>query len=134
MPFPARMGAGLLAAFGLLGLALACVGLYGVVAYAVARRRREVGIRRAIGAGGADVLRLVVGEGMALVGVGLALGIALALAATRLLQSLLYGVSATDPLTFATVPLLLAAVALAANLLPARRATRVAPVEALRSE
>ncbi len=134
MLFPARMAAVLLSAFGVLGLILASVGLYGVVAYAVARRTREVGIRMAIGAGPRDVLRLVVGEGMGLVGVGLAAGIALALAGSRVLGSLLYGISQVDPVTFVTVPLLLLTVALVANLLPARRATAIAPVVALRQE
>ncbi len=134
MLFPARMAAVLLASFGLLGLVLASVGLYGVVAYAVARRTREVGIRMAIGAGARDVLRLVVGEGMALVAVGLGLGVTLALAGTQALESLLYGVSSVDPWTFVAVPVLLSAVALAANLLPARRATAIAPVVALRQE
>jgi putative ABC transport system permease protein len=134
MLFPARMGAVLLAAFGVLGLVLASVGLYGVVAYSVSRRTREVGIRRAVGAGDGAVVRLVVGEGMVLVGVGVAVGLGLALAAGRFLGSLLYGIGAADPVTFVAVPLLLGAVALAANLIPARRALRVDPMEALRYE
>ncbi|MCP3962604.1 MAG: ABC transporter permease [bacterium] len=132
--FPARMGAALLAAFGVLGLVLASVGLYGVVAYSVSRRTREVGIRMAIGARRADVLSLVTREGMVLVAVGLALGIGAALFAARALGSLLYGITPHDPLTFATVATILATVALAANLLPARRATQVDPMEALRYE
>ncbi len=134
MLFPARMAAALLAAFGGLGLVLASVGLYGVVAYSVSRRTREVGIRMAIGAGRVDVLRLVVREGMVLVAVGLTLGLAAALAGGQLLGGLLYGIEPHDPLTFLAVAAVLAAVALAANLLPARRATRVDPMVALRYE
>lgn len=134
MLFLPRMGAGLLAAMGLLGLLLASVGLYGVVAYAVSKRTREVGIRMALGAGGGDVLRLVVREGMALVAVGIALGIAAALAGSRVLGSLLYGIGTSDPVTYVTIPLLLAGVAFLANLLPALRATRVDPIRALRYE
>ncbi len=134
MLFPARMAAALLAAFGGLGLVLASVGLYGVVAYSVSRRTREVGIRMAIGAGRGDVLRLVVREGMVLVAVGLVLGLAAALAGGQLLGGLLYGIEPHDPLTFLAVAAVLAAVALAANLLPARRATRVDPMVALRYE
>lgn len=134
MLFPARLGAWLLAAFGALGLVLASVGLYGVVAYAVSQRTREVGIRRAIGAQNGDVLRLIVREGMALVAVGSAVGLAVALVAARGLGSLLYGVHPADPVTFVAVPLLLAGVALLANLLPARRATAIDPMEALRRE
>ena len=132
--FPARMGAALLAAFGVLGLLLASVGLYGVVAYSVSQRTREVGIRMAIGASRRDVLSLVTREGMALVAVGLMLGITTALFAARGLGSLLYGIAPNDPLTFIAVALVLAAVALAANLLPARRATRIDPMVALRYE
>ncbi|MCH9647122.1 MAG: ABC transporter permease [Deltaproteobacteria bacterium] len=134
MLFPARVGAVLLAAFGLLGLVLASVGLYGVVAYSVARRTREVGIRMAIGAHRRDVLRLVVREGMTLVVFGLALGLALAVAAGRLLGRWLYGIEPTDLLTFTAVPLLLLGVALVANLVPARRATRIDPMVALRHD
>jgi predicted permease len=134
MLFPARLGATLLLAFGVLGLVLAAVGLYGVVAYAVSKRTREVGVRMAVGAGRGDVIRLVVREGMTLVAVGLAAGLAAALFGSRALKSLLYGVTATDPWTFAGVAALLAAVALAANLVPARRATRIDPVAALRCE
>ncbi len=134
MLFPARLGAGLLTAFGLLGLVLAAAGLYGVVADSVARRTREVGIRVALGAEQSAILRLVMREGMVLVGIGLALGITLTAFGARLLVSLLYGVAPTDPVTFLGVPALLVSVALLANLLPARRALAVTPVEALRHE
>jgi predicted permease len=132
MLFPARMGAALLAAFGGLGLLLASIGLYGVVASSVARRTREVGIRMALGARREDVLGLVVREGMVLTGFGLLVGLALAFAASRLLSSLLYGITPADPVTYAAVALVLALVAFLANLLPARRATEVDPVVALR--
>ena len=134
MLFPARMGAILLAAFGVLGLVLASVGLYGVVAVTVAKRTREVGIRMAIGATGSDVVRLVVKEGLALVAVGIVLGSALALAGTQALATFLYGISPTDPLTFGAVALVLIVVAAVANLVPAGRATRIDPVVALRYE
>jgi len=134
MFFLPRMGAGLLAGMGLLGLLLASVGLYGVVAYAVARRTREVGLRMALGASRGQVLRMVIREGMILVAMGTALGIGLALAATRALEGLLYGVTASDPATFVTVPVFLLGVSLLANFLPARRATGIDPIQALRYE
>ena len=124
----------LLAAFGLLGLILASVGLYGVVAYSVSKRTREVGVRMALGADAWHVLKLVVREGMVLVAIGMGLGIACALAAGGLLKSVLYGIGAIDPVAFLGVPLLLAAVALLANVIPARRAARVDPMVALRYE
>jgi macrolide transport system ATP-binding/permease protein len=132
MLFLARMGAALLAAFGGLGLILASMGLYGVVAASVARRTREIGIRMAIGARRGDVLRLVVKEGMALTGTGLAIGLGLSLLASQVLRGLLYGIAPSDPLTFFGVALVLATVALCANLVPARRATEVDPLVALR--
>lgn len=134
MLFAPRMGAALLAAMGLLGLVLASVGLYGVISYSVARRGREIGVRMAIGAARGDVLRMVVGEGMTLVAIGVALGVGLALIATRALRGLLYGVAAGDPLTCLAVPLFLVAVAVLANLLPARRAAGIDPIRALRYE
>ena len=134
MLFPARMGAALLAAFGLLGLLLACLGLYGVVAYSVSRRTREVGVRLAIGAGQGDVLLMVIREGMALVGLGMAFGVLAAFGAGRLVSNWLYGVEAYDPITFLAVPAVLGVVALLANLVPARRATRIDPMAALRYE
>jgi predicted permease len=120
--------------FGLLALTLALVGLYGTLAYAVTRKTHEIGIRMAIGAAPGDVWRMVVWQGLRLAGVGVAIGLVAALGLTRLAHSLMFGVSATDPITFAAIALLLPAVAAAACYIPARRAMRVAPVQALRHE
>ncbi len=120
--------------FALLALNLALVGIYGVLAFSVAQRTREIGIRMAIGAQRGDILRLVMGQGLQLVVSGVALGLLGALALTRTMQSLLFGVSAIDPATFAATAVLLMAVALAACLVPARRATLVNPIQALRAE
>lgn len=113
---------------------LAALGLYGVVAYSVAQRTREFGIRGALGADRGRLVRQVLGEGMALSGAGAAIGMVLAVAATRVLASFLFGVSPIDPAAFAAVLLLLAVITLGASYLPARRATRVDPMEALRHE
>jgi macrolide transport system ATP-binding/permease protein len=132
--WPMQMGAQLVGAFGLLGLLLASVGLYGVMSYAVAARTREIGVRMALGAERRDVLRLIVGQGLVLTLFGTGVGLALAFAMTRVLQKFLFGVGATDPLTFFGVALLLTLVALLACWLPARRATRVDPLIALRHD
>ena len=129
-----RLIARLSSLFGLLALLLACIGLYGMLSYEMARRRREIGIRMALGAERRDVLQMVVGQGLKLALIGVAIGIAGALALTRFLASLLYGVTPTDPLTFIAVSIILTAVALLACYLPARRAAKVDPMVALRYE
>jgi len=131
---PARLGAMLLGIFGLLGLGLAAVGVFSVVAYSVSQRTREIGIRMALGAQPGSVTRLVLKEGMIPVTIGIILGLGVGIALAQLVASLLYGVSATDPITFAGVIGLLAAVAFLACYVPARRATKVDPLATLRCE
>lgn len=132
--FPSRVAAWTLGGFGVLALLLAGIGIYGVVSYSVAQRTREIGVRMALGAKERDVLGLVLGEGLFVIAVGIFLGLLLAFAATRVIAGFLYGVAATDPLTFAGVPLLLGLVALVASYVPAHRATKVDPLVALRAE
>ena len=129
-----RFNMTLLMTFAGLALALAAVGVYGVMNYSVMLRRRELGIRIALGARGPDVLRLVLGQGLALTLIGVGVGMAGAYALTRLMESLLYGVTATDFLTYGSVSGVLILVGLLASFVPARRATKVDPMIALRSE
>ncbi len=124
----------LLGAFAALALLLAAIGIYAVLAYSVARRTHEIGVRMALGARRGDVLRLVLGQGLRVTAIGIVLGVAGALVLTRFLQSLLYEVQPTDPPTFVGVLLLLVTVSVAASYLPARRAMRVDPMVALRYE
>jgi ABC-type antimicrobial peptide transport system permease subunit len=118
----------------IVALVLGAVGIYGVISYSVAQRTREIGVRMALGAARSDVNRLVLGEGVPLIAAGVAVGLLAAFGLTRLMSSLLFGVSPVDPMTFASVSLALGAVALVASYLPARRASSLDPTEALRWE
>ena len=129
-----RFNSLVLGVFAGLALLLAAIGIYGVMSYAVSLRISEIGIRLALGADERKILRLIVGNGVTLAAAGLVSGIVLSLALTRTLTSLLFGTTPTDPLTFAVVVAALAAVAVLASYLPARRASRITPVEALRSQ
>jgi putative ABC transport system permease protein len=124
----------MLGAFAVFALILAAVGVYGVMSYLVTQGTHDIGVRMALGAQRSSILRMVVGHGLELTLAGIAAGLVGAAVLTRIMASLLFGVSATDLVTFSTVPLILAVIAVMASYLPARRATRVAPVIALREE
>jgi predicted permease len=131
---PRRLSMILLAGFAVLALAMSCVGIFGVTSYLISERTREIGVRMALGARRSDVLRLVVGQGARMVFLGVLVGVAASLALTRLMSNQLYGVSARDPLTFIGVAVVLLLVAVFACYIPARRATRIDPIIALRCE
>ena len=131
---PRRFNMIVLGTFAAVALLLAVIGIYGVMASLVTQRTREIGIRMALGAGRSHVVSLVVGHAAVLAGIGVAIGLAAALALSRLMRGLVFGIGATDPVTFVATGLLLTAVALAASYAPARRAMRVDPVVALKNE
>ena len=124
----------LISTFAVLAIVLASLGLYGVISYSARQRTREIGVRVALGATSRDVVRLILGQGMAVAGIGILLGLGGAIAATRVVKSYLVGVSAVDPITFAGVPVILLVVTAVASFLPARRASGIDPVTALRDQ
>jgi hypothetical protein len=132
--FPARAMGWLLGVSGILAVVMTAIGLFGVIAYVVSQRTHEIGVRMALGARRSDVLKMVMGQGLRLTGIGLGIGLCVALAAARLLAPLLYGIGANDPATMTAVAVGLAAIALSACYLPARKAMRVEPSVALRYE
>jgi ABC-type antimicrobial peptide transport system permease subunit len=132
--FLQRMAATLLSIFGVLALSLSALGLYGVMTYAVSQRTRELGIRLSIGANQWDVLKLILGQALMLSAIGMTGGLVVALAVTRFSAHLLYGISPSDPVTFAGISVLIVVITLVAGYFPARRATRIDPMIALRSE
>jgi len=132
--FPARMAAIALGSFGILALILAGIGIYGVMSHVVAGRTREIGLRMALGAQLSDVQKLILKQGMVLAGIGSVCGLLIALGGARMMKSLLYGVSTSDPITFTCVGLLLFGIAFLSCWVPARRASRVEPMIALRAE
>jgi putative ABC transport system permease protein len=129
-----RFNTRLISILTLVALALAAVGIYGVISFSVSHRYQEIGVRMALGANQSDILKMIIGQGLKLAIVGIITGLIIAFLLTRLMSSLLYEVSSTDPLTFIGVPLIIALVVLAACYIPARRATRVEPMIALRYE
>src|SRR6185503_17276381 len=131
---PQRIAAGVLGSFGIVALLLAAVGLYGVVAFAVAQRTREIGIRVALGAQSKEVLELMLRQGMSLAGLGLLIGLPIAMVVAKLISGFLLGTGASDPLVFVAAGVTLAIVTLVASYVPARRASRVDPMVALRSQ
>ncbi|HEY9228448.1 MAG TPA: FtsX-like permease family protein, partial [Gemmatimonadaceae bacterium] len=131
---PWRVAGGLARWFGIIGLSLAALGIYGLVVYTVSQRTRELGVRIALGAEPRDIRGLVVGQGLKLALVGVAIGVAISFAAARTLAAFLFGVSAADPVTYVSTSLLLVVVAMAASYVPARKATKTDPLVALRYE
>jgi predicted permease len=131
---PWRIAGSIARGFGVLGLALAALGIYGLVAYTVSQRTREIGVRIALGAAPGDIRRLVLGQGVQLAAFGVAIGLVLSLGVTRALAAFLFGISASDPVTYLGTAAVLAAVALAASYMPARAATRTDPLVALRQD